>query len=79
MVRESCHGAEEEVVQETTSVQGFMCYQVFVKTVCDGLGNKMCHIACNFLRLALTGFVRWRILPINFLFGWTLFSNFGAC
>lgn len=77
MARESSHGAEEEVVMETTIVERGVSYQVFVKTIRDGLGNKVCHIACNFLRLALMRFARWRILPMNFLFGWTLFSNYG--
>ncbi|KAL7482022.1 hypothetical protein ACHAW6_007703 [Cyclotella cf. meneghiniana] len=69
MARESCHGAEEEVVLETTIVEGAVSYQEFVETIRGGLRNKDCRVACNFLRPALMGFAGWRIFPMNFLLG----------
>ncbi|KAL3794183.1 hypothetical protein HJC23_012890 [Cyclotella cryptica] len=69
MARESCHGAKEEVVLDTTIVEGGVSYEEFVKAIRDGLGNKNCRIACNFLRPALMGFAGWRIFPMNFLLG----------
>jgi hypothetical protein len=67
MVRESSHGESYEI--ETEIVEGGVSYDEFVKTLRDGLANKDCRIACNFLRPALTGFMGWRIFPMNFLLG----------
>lgn len=67
MARESSHGESYEL--ETKIVEGGVTYDEFLKTIRDGLANKDCRIACNFLRPALTGFSGWRIWPMNFLLG----------
>ena len=67
MARESSHGESYEL--ETQIVEGGVSYEEFLKTIRDGLANKDCRIACNFLRPALTGFSGWRIFPMNFMLG----------
>jgi hypothetical protein len=68
VARESMHGGESKDELETTIVEG-VSYEEFLKTIRDGLANKDCRIACNFLRPALMGFMGWRIFPMNFLLG----------
>jgi hypothetical protein len=67
MASKSSHGTSYEL--ETKIVEGSVSYDDFLETLRDGLANKDCRIACNFLRPALTGFPGWRIFPMNFLIG----------